>query len=54
MCNLAKLWVKMALKITIIPYMGIRFVAKHFLANRAEIFDGDSGDYYLSIIDEDS
>ena len=31
---LAKLWAKIALKIQIIPYMGI---LSHFLANRAEI-----------------
>ena len=50
-CNLAK----MALKISIIPYMGIRFLAitRSFLSNRAENFVGNSGDY-LSIGDEKS
>ena len=39
----------MAFKMSIIPYMGIRFlaIAKPFLANRAEFFFGNSGDYLL-------
>ena len=39
----------MDLKTSIIPYMGIRF-----LTNQAEIFYGNSGDFYLSIGGEKS
>ena len=45
---------KIALKISITPYMGIRFLAINFLSNRAEISYGNSGEYYPSIGGENS
>ena len=48
---MAKLWAKNSLKIQIIPYMGIRFLAiiQPFFGQSGRNFCGNLGNYYLSI-----